>query len=45
MAAHVFVQTVPTWISRLTRRLMLMLLVKPPAARPYSVVQVIGSLT
>jgi hypothetical protein len=36
-SAHAFVQTVPAWISRLTRRLMLMLLVKTPAARPYSV--------
>jgi hypothetical protein len=36
IAAQVFVQTVPAWISRLTWRLMLML-VKMPAARPYSV--------
>ena len=34
IAAHVLVQTVPAWISRLTRRLMLMSLVKMPAARP-----------
>ena len=32
IAAHVLVQTVPAWISRLTRRLMLMLPVKRPAA-------------
>jgi hypothetical protein len=37
IAAQVLVQTVPAWISRLTRRLMLMLLVKTPAASPYSV--------
>ena len=37
IAAQVFVQTVPNWISRLTRRLMLMSLVKMPAERPSSV--------
>ena len=32
-----FVQTVPAWSSRLTRRLVLRLPVKTPAARPNSV--------
>jgi len=36
IAARVFVQTVPARISRLARRLMLMLLVNRPAAAPYS---------
>jgi hypothetical protein len=38
IAAHVLVQMVPAWISRLTRRLILMSLVKMPAARWFSVV-------